>query len=115
MLFILRGTPVGLCLLSQQRRKGRIVMNIFPLVVSWAILASGVAGLAFYRKLVARKEDDFLHVDARIENQQRAVAKKLEAIDKWGKLLTIIAGVFTIILIAAMLYNGWNSSSTLSN
>jgi hypothetical protein len=90
-------------------------MNLFPIVVSWAILASMVAGLALYRKIVANKEDDFLHVDARLENQQRAVAKKLEVIDKWGKLLTIVAGVFTLILLAALLYNGWHSSATLSN
>jgi hypothetical protein len=90
-------------------------MNIVPLVVSWAILASIVVGLAFYRKIVARKEDDFLHVDAGLENQQRAMAKKLEAIDKWGKLFTIIAGIFTLILLAALLYNGWTSSATLSN
>jgi hypothetical protein len=88
-------------------------MNMMPLVVSWAVLASGVAGLAFYRKMVASKEDDYLHVDARTNAQQQVMARKLEALDKWGKLLTIVAAVFTVILLAVLLYNGWNESTRI--
>ncbi len=82
-------------------------MNLIPLVVSWAVLATAVLVLAFYRRAVANKEDDYLHVNADVAAQQTAVAKKLEAIDRWGKILTIVAAVFGLIIIALFMYNGW--------
>jgi peptidoglycan/LPS O-acetylase OafA/YrhL len=82
-------------------------MNMIPLVVSWAVLASAVLALALYRKSIAAKEDDNVHVNTDMAAQQIALAKKLEGIDRWGKILTIIAGVFGLILVALFLYNGW--------
>jgi hypothetical protein len=89
-------------------------MNLTPWVVSWAVMASVVLGLAIYRKMVARKEDDFLHVDAQQIAQQEVVAKKLEQIDKWGKSLTIVVGIFALVLLGMMLYNGWHESSRIA-
>ena len=63
---------------------------MIPLVVSWAILATAVLALALYRRVVANKEDDYVHVSVDVAAQQTAVAKKLEVIDKWGKILTIV-------------------------
>jgi hypothetical protein len=88
-------------------------MNMMPLLVSWAALASVVLVLAIYRKVVARKEDDFLHVDSPVIAQQQAIAKKLEVIDKWGKLLTIIAAVYSLVVVSAFLYNGWIDSGRI--
>jgi hypothetical protein len=82
-------------------------MNMIPLVVSWAVLASAVLALALYRKSVAAKEDDYLHVNTDVAMQQTAVAKKLEAIDRWGKILTIVAAAFGLLLLGLFLYNGW--------
>ena len=82
-------------------------MNLIPLVVSWAVLATAVLVLAFYRRIVANKEDDYIHVENDVTAQQIAVAKKLEAIDKWGKILTIVAAAFGLIIIALFMYNGW--------
>ena len=82
-------------------------MNLIPLVVSWAVLATAVLVLALYRRAVANKEDDYVHVENDVSAQQVAVAKKLEAIDKWGKILTIIAAAFGLIIIALFMYNGW--------
>ncbi len=82
-------------------------MNLMPFIVSWAVLATAVLVLAFYRRMVANKEDDYLHVENDVTAQQIAVAKKLEAIDKWGKILTVIAGVYGLIIIGMFLYNGW--------
>lgn len=82
-------------------------MNMIPLIVSWAVLASAVLALALYRKSIAAKEDDNLHVNTDIAAQQIAVAKKLEAIDRWGKILTIVAAVFGLLIIGLFLYNGW--------
>ncbi len=84
-----------------------------PLIVSWAILACVVAGLAFYRKAIARNEDDYIHVDAvGVNNQQVALARKLEQIDKWGKLLTIVVAVYGVILLGVFLYQGWVTGGT---
>lgn len=88
-------------------------MNIMPLAVGWAVLASVVAGLAFYRRIVTRNEDDYLHVDAAATAQQQAMAKKLESIDKWGKLLTIVAGIWGMLLVGLILYNQWTQGSQI--
>ncbi len=82
-------------------------MNLVPLVVIWAILATAVLVLAFYRRMVANKEDDYVHVEHDVSAQQMSVAKKLEVIDKWGKILTVITAAFGLIIIAVFLYNGW--------
>lgn len=82
-------------------------MYLTPLAVSWAVLATAVLVLAFYRRSVARKEDDYLHVNSDVAAQQTAVAKKLEGIDRWGKLLTIIVAAFGLILFVLFMYNGW--------
>ena len=84
-------------------------MQIMPFVVSWAVLATVVIGLAFYRKIVARKEDDYLHFEDGVSTRQEAMARKLEAIDKWGKLLTILAAVYSLVVLGVVLYNGWIS------
>ena len=80
---------------------------MIALVVSWAILATAVLALALYRRAVASKEDDYIHVNNDVAAQQVGMAKRLEAIDKWGKILTIVAGVFGLIIILLFLYSGW--------
>lgn len=82
-------------------------MNLIPLVVSWAVLATAVLVLAFYRRAIASKEDDYIHVNTDVAAQQSSLAKRLEAIDRWGKILTIVAAVFGLFVIAMFMYNGW--------
>jgi hypothetical protein len=82
-------------------------MNLTPLVVSWAVLATAVLLLAFYRRKIASKEDDYLHVNNDVAAQQTTLAKKLEGIDRWGKILTIVAAAFGLLLFVLFLYNGW--------
>jgi len=75
--------------------------------VLWACLALTVAGLALYRKFVANHEDDFIHVgeaEANLIPKQIEVANKLDFIDRWGKLLTVIVAVTGAILAAIYLY-----------
>ncbi len=88
-------------------------MNVMPVAIGWAVLASVVAGLAFYRRIVTRGEDDYLHVDAAASAQQQLMTKKLESIDKWGKLLTIVAGVWGMLLVALVLYNQWTQGTSI--
>ena len=63
-------------------------------LILWVVLAVTVLALFVWRKTVARNEDDNLHVldGAAVQQtrQQAAVAQKLELIDKWGKILTIV-------------------------
>lgn len=87
--------------------------NLFPHAVVAVALILAVAALAVWRKMVASREDDSLHVlgDAQAVSQQSAVAKRLEFIDKWGKLLTIIVTVYSIVIAVIYVYQHWVRSS----
>jgi|HubBroStandDraft_6_1064221.scaffolds.fasta_scaffold2279901_1 hypothetical protein len=76
----------------------------------WLAITSVVCGLAAYRKLVARNEDDILHVrdsEAGKIAQQSAMAIRLNQVDNWGKTLTVVAFVSGVILAGAVLYQQW--------
>jgi len=76
------------------------------------VLFLAVAVLAFYRKSVARGEDDQLHVFDGGGAGQPALAHKLDQIDKWGKLVTIVAVVYGVIVGAAFVYQSYLQSIT---
>jgi hypothetical protein len=80
----------------------------------WVALALTVLGLIVYRRRIAKDEDDTLHLGASsgAVAQQSTVAEKLDQVDKWGKLLTIIAVVYGLVLVAVYFYQFWVSSST---
>ncbi len=85
-------------------------MNITPLFVIWACIAAAAAGLALYRKFVTRNEDDYIHVadgEARAIPQQVAVAQKLDVIDRWERILMIVAIAGGVLLGLAYLYQLW--------
>jgi len=85
-----------------------------PLLVLWCALAVVTAGLALYRKFVSNKEDDMVHIAAGEEKlipKQVELAHKMDAIDKWGKTLTVATAVFGLLLAAAYLYRGWVETS----
>ena len=89
------------------------MINIVPLVSSWALLAVVVLGLVIYRKMIASNEDDTLHVmDQSAASHQNAVAHKLQTIDKWGKVLTAIAFVYGLVVACVYFYNVWNATPT---
>ena len=87
-------------------------MNFFLAI--WVALALVVLGLIAYRRVIAAKEDDTLHLGASsgAVAQQSTVAEKLDQVDKWGKLLTIIAVVYGLVLVGVYFYQFWVSSST---
>lgn len=88
-------------------------MNLTPYTVIWACIAAAVLGLALYRKLVTRNEDDYVHVadgEAKIIPQQVAMANKLDAIDRWEKILMIVAAITGVLLALAYLYQLWVDS-----
>jgi hypothetical protein len=83
------------------------------MAVIWLALASVVCGLAAYRKLIARNEDDMLHVrDSEVGKleQQSVMANRLDLVDRWGKGLTVLAFVFGVALAVAVLYQAMGNS-----
>ena len=87
-------------------------MNIsfVPFTVLWALLAIAVLALIAYRKMVSSKEEETLHLADRAEaNHQAAIAHTLEWIDKWGKLLTVVAVVYGLLLAAAYTFHVWQT------
>ena len=88
-------------------------MSLMPFAVIWAFLAMAVLGLALYRKLVTRNEDDYVHVadgEARLIPQQIATAHKLDVIDHWEKILMIVTLITGVLLGCAYLYQLWVES-----
>lgn len=88
--------------------------NLLPYAISWAVLALIVGALAIARKMVSSHEDDSVHLggdSAVAMTEQVTVAKKLEAIDKWGKVLTVVLAVTGVVL--ALLYGiqMWEATS----
>lgn len=84
-------------------------MNSFvPFAVLWVLVAIVVLALVAYRKLVSLQEEETLHLTNAAEaNHQAVIAHKLDWIDKWGKLLTVIAVVYGVLLAAAYTYHVW--------
>jgi hypothetical protein len=86
---------------------------LFPLLVVWIALALGVLTLFLWRQAVARNEDDSLHVMHGALTQQTSLSQKLDVIDKWGKILTVITVVLGLLLAAAYVYGQFAGRSSL--
>jgi uncharacterized membrane protein len=92
-------------------------MNLMALVVIWAVLATIVIALAIYRAIVSGRVDEMIHVhdaEASMISRQTMIAKKLEVIDRRGKLLTVITVIFGIAILAAYIYEVWQRSGTIT-
>ena len=84
-------------------------MNSAYLVV-WAALAGSVLGLAFYRKLVADREDDSIHVGTGEEGivaKQKHLAAKLVVLDRCGKMLTAITAAYGLLIVIFSVHEAW--------
>lgn len=87
-------------------------ISLLPFLYPWLVLALAVIGLMIWRKVVASHEDDQLHVlDGGGVGNQVAVAQKLDQIDKWGKILTVIAVIYGVLLGAAYAYQAWTQAA----
>ena len=84
--------------------------SLTPFLVILLMLIAALILVAFWRKTVAVQEDPALHLGAahaRTAAEQVAVAKKLAQIDKWMKVLSVVAVVFGLLLGALALYKAW--------
>jgi ABC-type iron transport system FetAB permease component len=86
-------------------------INLMPFAYGWAVLTAVVIALIVYRKLVARAEDDTLHVQGNMVSKQVVVSQKLDQIDRWGKLLTIVAILYGVVVAAAFAYQNFVEAS----
>jgi hypothetical protein len=84
-------------------------INLLPYAIFWGALTTTVLGMVFYRRLVARNEDDSLHLEGNIRGIQAALARRLESIDRWGKTLTVVVVVYALALACVYLYQVWNN------
>ena len=76
-------------------------INLTPYVAIWSLVALAVIVLLAMRKAVASKEDSALHVMHATTSDQVGVAQKLDQIDRWGKVLTVVAVVSGLALAGA--------------
>ena len=86
---------------------------MFPLIIVWSLLAVVVLGLFFWRQAIARSEDDSLHVMHGTITSQTTLSQKLDVIDKWGKILTVVTVVLGLLIAAAYILGQFIRPSSL--
>ena len=82
--------------------------------IIWGLFALVVLGLFLFRQKIAANENDSVRLAVGEESAivtQQEIGRKLEVIDKWGKILTVVAGVFFLILFAVQIYALWTASN----
>jgi hypothetical protein len=93
-------------------------MDLKPFMVPAIVLlvmAAVVAALAIYRFMIARHQEFHLHTnagEAQMVGHQVDVAKKLEAVDRWGKLMTTLTFVYFVVLAIVFFYREFQSALT---
>jgi hypothetical protein len=93
-------------------------VNMTPIVMIWVVLGLATLGLALYRKLATMNEEDVVHLadgEERHIPEQAALAIKLEAIDRWGKILTIVTVALGVAIGIAYMVQAWNDPGSVPN
>ena len=89
-------------------------IDFTPFTVIWGLLALVVLAMAGYRKAISVKEEETLHLTDPVEtNHQVQIAQKLEVVDKWGKLLTVVVAAYGLLLLIAYTYQTWIRTTNL--
>lgn len=84
-------------------------INLVPYLAIWCVFALAVVVLLVIRKVVSSKEDDQLHVLHGANPNQANVAHQLDIIDKWGKILTVIALVYGLAIAAYYVFTTFST------
>jgi len=87
-------------------------INLLPYAAFWLVLAFVVIALVIYRKSVTSREDDSIHLEGGMPAQQITLAHKVDAIDKWGKGLTVVTALYGLALAALYVYQIWTTVPT---
>jgi hypothetical protein len=96
-------------------RRGYFMTNWTPYLAVWSFFALIVLGLAVYRKMLANREDDTLHVaegTAGMISHQVADAQRIDVIEKWGKSLTAVVVVAGLVMAAIYFYGVWTTGGS---
>jgi len=88
-------------------------LDIRPYLAVWTVLLLGVLALFVRRRMVASKEDDNLHVMSGPNPEQMMITAKLDVIDKWGKILTVVTVVFGLVIAALYVYANFTGRTSL--
>ncbi len=91
-------------------------MNLMLHIIIWAVLALVIVILALYRKKMDSKADDMIHVldaEVAVNATQTEVSKRIEVIDRWGKILTAVAAVYLFAIVGLYLYFSFTQESTV--
>jgi hypothetical protein len=89
-------------------------INFIPFLTLWVVMAIAVIVMICWRKVVGRQDDETLHVmDVGAATHQVDISHKIDVIDKWGKILTVITVVYGVVLGALYLYQSWVSMSRI--
>jgi hypothetical protein len=93
-------------------------MNLVPFAIVWVVLLAVVLMLAFRRSLLARQEDDMLHVGdaaaAAATAHQVAVGKKLTALERLLKILAVLLILYGVALVGVFIYDAWMASTRMA-
>lgn len=90
-------------------------MLMTPFAIVWTAIAAVTVGLALYRRVVSAHETDIVYLGTGEEGnipRQKALATRLNWIDKWGKSLTVVTLVFGLALLSIYLYGVWVEAGT---
>ena len=86
-------------------------MSFTPFVIAWAALALCTAMLVVWRVVVGYNEDDSLHLSGgavQVEQQQVTKAHRIEAVEHWEKILTVVTLVYGAVLLGLFMYRQLN-------
>lgn len=88
-------------------------INFLPFLVVWIALAITVVVLFLMHRSIAKQEDAHLDVleSAAASQQTLVLEHKLEAVDKWGKILTVVAVVYGLVLASLYFIQTWQEMS----
>jgi len=89
-------------------------IDLMPFAVIGGLLVLAVVVLILYRRSIAQKEDDTIHVleDATKVPEQVEVAARLDKVDRVGKIVTVVAVVYMLFLAALFVYQQWARQSS---
>ena len=80
-------------------------IDLMPWMIVWGILTTVVVALALYRTSLAAHDPPGLSLaDAHGTDLQKQIEHRLVAVDKWGKALTVVAGMMIMFIFALWAY-----------
>lgn len=89
-------------------------MNLMLFSAIFVVLIAAIIVVAIYRARLSRKEQETLHVlgtDPAEISHKMTIAQKLFAVERWMKILTIVAVIYGIGLLGLFLWDAWERSS----